>query len=159
MPQIEDSYDVITTTLMNHHILPDEEFINFLKYVRRVGKKAFIFNDLYRSVPNYLMSYIFLNLLRGEIGTYTCYILDLIYRVLPFELISLPLKFAKELSNRPGNSLIVDGGIKSIEKAFTVSELKEMFRLAGYSNDSLSCEYYFIPGRLTCMVLLSDNHE
>merc|ERR1712107_331519 len=43
------SFDVITTTFVNHEIFPDAEFVDFLRRVRVVGRKAFIFNDFVRS--------------------------------------------------------------------------------------------------------------
>ncbi|CAM9160102.1 unnamed protein product, partial [Ectocarpus fasciculatus] len=54
MVQDEDAFDVVTTTFVNHHIFPDEEFVKFLQYVRRVGRVAFIFNDLDRSLKCYV---------------------------------------------------------------------------------------------------------
>jgi ubiquinone/menaquinone biosynthesis C-methylase UbiE len=150
MPQIENSYDIITTTFVNHHIFPDEEFINFLRYVRRVGKKAFIFNDLYRSVPSYVMSYLFTNLLRNETAPYLCSFLETVQIVLPLDLVSVALQAARVLSNRPATHLLIESGLKSIEKSFTVTELKEMFNLAGYPESALQCDYFFVPGRVVC---------
>merc|ERR1712107_330729 len=43
------SFDVVTTTFVNHEIFPDTEFVDFLRRVRVVGRRAFIFNDFVRS--------------------------------------------------------------------------------------------------------------
>ena len=157
MPQIENSYDVITTTLVNHHIFPNEEFINFLKYIRRVGRKAFIFNDQYRSVPNYAMSYLFLNSLRNETSSYVCSFLEIVQFIIPLDLFSFALKIGRALSNRPSTNLIIDGGLRSIEKSFTMTELKEMFKLAGYPDGALQCEYYSLTGRAVCYADLTES--
>ena len=157
MPQIENSYDIITTTFVNHHIFPNEEFIKFLKYIRHVGRKAFIFNDLYRSVPSYVMSYMFLNLLRNETSPYLCSFLEIIHFIFPLDLISVALQTGRVISNRPSTNLIIESGLKSIEKSFTVTELKEMFMLAGYPDNALQCDYYSVPGRVVCSVDLEES--
>jgi hypothetical protein len=150
MPQEEHSYDVITTMGVNHHIFPDEEFVRFLKHVRLIGKKAFIFNDLYRSVPLYAVSSLFLNGLREGTAPYLLPFLSAVHSFLPLELLSDALAMGNVIANRLGADLIIDGAIKSMEKAFTVSELREMFRRAGYPDESLKCEYFVIPSRMVC---------
>jgi hypothetical protein len=155
MPQEENSYDIITTTLVNHHIFPDEEFVRFLRHVRHIGKTAFIFNDLYRSVPAYLLSFLFLNSLRERIAPYILPFLSLVQPFLPLELLSDALTMGGAIANRVGTNLIIDGGIKSMEKAFTGVEMREMFQRAGYPDNALECEYFFVPSRVVCFVDLS----
>ena len=53
----ENSVDVITTTLVNHHIFPDDEFDEFLRRVKINARRAFIFNDVYRSFFCYSKAY------------------------------------------------------------------------------------------------------
>lgn len=156
MIQTENSYDIITTTLVNHHIFPDEEFINFLKYIRKVGRKAFIFNDVYRSFPIYFMSLCFLNFIRDDTrANYTRSFFQYLYdNIYPLEVFKISYEMIDVISNRPGSSLLIDGGIKSIEKSFKYSELVEMLKLAGYPDNSLECDFSYIPGRISCYVSL-----
>ena len=48
LQQEENSYDVVTATLVCHH-LNDEELIAFLKNAKNVAKKCIILNDLHRN--------------------------------------------------------------------------------------------------------------
>lgn len=53
----EKSYDILTTTLVLHH-LKDEEIIEFLKKAKSIAKKAIIINDLHRNWIPYFFSMI-----------------------------------------------------------------------------------------------------
>lgn len=47
LDELEDSFDVVTATLVCHH-LSDHEMISFLRESCRIAKKAVIINDLHR---------------------------------------------------------------------------------------------------------------
>lgn len=49
----EKSFDIITSTLVFHH-LTDEEIVNFLKKSSLIAKKAIIINDLHRHWISYI---------------------------------------------------------------------------------------------------------
>lgn len=123
------SYDVVTTTLVNHHIFPDEAFVDFLKQVARVGKDVFIFNDLYRSSKCIATNEFSLTALR-----YLPF--ELLYWISPdvmaryVDLFKLP---------RLGLSLFIDGGLLSMHKSFSLSEYRAHFLAAGYPEDALQC--------------------
>jgi len=120
----DNSVDIITTTFVNHHIFPDEEFVSFLRKVSRVGRKAFIFNDFYRSsfclakysFQTFSLRHLPLSILErggGSIAT--------LFRV------------------RPGKELVLDGGILSMKRSFSQRDYVEMFEVAGYPDGSLQC--------------------
>lgn len=130
------SVDVITSTFVNHHIFPDEEFVDFLKRVAVIGRQAFIFNDMHRSMKCILSNEATFFTLRKlgpkNIQTFASY---------------LPSFMAKSITRyshvfvegRPGMDLAIDGGILSMRRSFTLSEYEQMFALAGYPAGALKC--------------------
>lgn len=59
---LPDAFDVVTTTLVCHH-LNDEELINFLKNSYKISKKQVIINDLHRHPIAYSFFYFISKLL------------------------------------------------------------------------------------------------
>ena len=122
------SVDVITTTLVNHHIFPDEAFVEFLKRVAVVGRQAFIFNDHHRSLKCILATDI--QMLTGKyIG------LSNLHRhaaYLPPSLAVTVARYEPIFRNRSRNAaeLLIDGGMLSLRRSFSLSEYKAMFVLA-----------------------------
>ena len=59
-------------------------------------------------------------------------------------------------STRPGLDLILDGGILSTARAFTITELYAAFDRAGYNKTAISCttseDIPLAPCRLACIV-------
>jgi len=51
----EKSYDIVTSTLVCHH-LTDDQIVDFLKRAQKVAKKKIVLNDLQRSWVSYLAS-------------------------------------------------------------------------------------------------------
>lgn len=150
-----NSFDVITTTLVNHHIFPDSAFIEFLKKVATVGRKAFIFNDYHRNLKC-IASNDILFLALQYIGYNN---LLKIHSFLP-ESLSRPIAryqhiFEKE---RISLQLIIDGGMLSMRRSFSIDEYHDLFRLAGYPKEALQCQqldpWYFDPVT-TCRVVCS----
>lgn len=145
------SFDVLTTTFVNHEIFPDADFVEFLRRVRVVGRKAFIFNDFVRSF-GCLTS---MSLLRSlaEYG-----------RMLPGVEAWLPgdlsVKAAVFLSQPPPVlEFILDAGFQSMKRSFTVEEYHSLFGEAGYPKGSLTCsrgegfywqDFFGASCRLTC---------
>ena len=154
MVQEEDAFDVVTTTFVNHHIFPDEEFVKFLQYVRRVGRVAFIFNDLNRSLQCYVKTLVGLNIIRYVGAAVLLPMIDLLYKLYPpgTELMDFTRSYLTVLHNRPGLDVIADGGILSVARSFSYSELQEMFRRAGYPDGSMRCEMYDVSCRYVCYV-------
>lgn len=142
------SVDVITTTLVNHHIFPDEAFVDFLKRVANVGRLAFIFNDVHRSpkclffndiqafaaqyIPNIVLfplsSMLSAAFLHGD---------DVAMRY--NELFSNPNPQSSWWTKRPGMSLFAEGGRLSMRRAFTFEKYLSMFKEAGYPSDAIHC--------------------
>lgn len=130
------SVDVITTTLVNHHILPDEQFVDFLKRVAVIGRHAFIFNDMHRSLKCVLSNEAAFLALR-HVG--------------PSNLLKLaqymPQFLAKAITRyehiftegRPAMDLFIDGGRLSMKRSFSIPEYERMFALAGYPAGALKC--------------------
>ncbi len=52
-----NSFDVVTATVVCHHI-PDDELVTFLQECHRIAKKAVIINDLHRHPLAYLSFYL-----------------------------------------------------------------------------------------------------
>jgi 2-polyprenyl-3-methyl-5-hydroxy-6-metoxy-1,4-benzoquinol methylase len=156
MVQQEDSFDVVTTTLVNHHIFPDESFIEFLKYVRRVGKVAFIFNDLNRSPQCYIQTFIGLNIIRYIGSKIFLPVVNILSVMCPaIEFFDFTRRYLSVLYDKPGLDMIIDSGILSMARAFSRSELDMMFQRAGYPADALHCEEYATSCRYVCYADLS----
>lgn len=129
----ENSYDIITTTFVNHHIFPDEAFIDFLVRVRSVGRIAFIFNDLHRTSICVAKTSLALTLIR--------YLnVDRIIARSHEHGNSVLLKLLRVFRSRLGRSLAIDGGILSAKRAFSIPEYYDLFRRAGYPDNALQCE-------------------
>lgn len=129
----ENSYDIITTTFVNHHIFPDEAFVDFLVRVRSVGRVAFIFNDLHRTSVCVAKTSLALTLVRY---------LDvdhIIARINELGSSSVLSQLLRVFRSRPGRSLAIDGGILSAKRAFTIPEYYDLFRQAGYPDNALQC--------------------
>lgn len=152
----EGSVDVVTTTFVNHHIFPDAAFVDFLRLVKRTGRQAFVFNDLIRSFPCYMKAVLLMSMPRYGFD-------DAIFAV--FDFFRLPLlRNAKELSavmrpSRSGFSLASDGATLSVARSFTMDELIDVFRLAGFPDGSLNCsirDSWFDAGlcRVACYAAL-----
>jgi 2-polyprenyl-3-methyl-5-hydroxy-6-metoxy-1,4-benzoquinol methylase len=154
MTQTDDSFDVITTTFVNHHIFPDEEFVNFLKYVRRVGRTAFIFNDLYRSPICYAETVIFNEIIRRTDASLPIQVLQLLNSFSPLAALQSIISILEaHIPRRSGYDLFLDGGVLSVARSFTLEELKSHFAAAGYPSTALSnCEVFTTPCRVVCFV-------
>jgi 2-polyprenyl-3-methyl-5-hydroxy-6-metoxy-1,4-benzoquinol methylase len=155
MVQEADAFDVVTTTFVNHHIFPDENFVEFLRYVRRVGKVAYIFNDLNRSPICYAKTMVGLNIIRYVGSDLLIPMLDLLYLIYPpgTKFLDFARRYLSVMQqDRPGLDLIKDGGILSMAKAFSISELANLFMEAGYPADALKCELNEESCRHTCFV-------
>lgn len=152
MVQDEDAFDVVTTTFVNHHIFPDDSFVTFLQYVRRVGRVAFIFNDLNRSPLCYSKTVVGLNIIRYVGSTLLLPIIDFLFMIYPpgSEFLDFARRFLSVLYDRPGLDMIVDSGILSVARSFSRSELNDMFRRAGYPEGSLQCDDYVTSCRYVC---------
>ena len=155
--------DIITTTSINHHI---SSFTDFLRRVKSTGKRAFIFNDLVRSPGCYAKAYLFLEIIR-RVGIEPFVHFS---RFLPsFVLSPTSLKAIDDYglifaATRPGLDLVIDGGILSVARSFTMDELKTAFRDAGYKEGALHCdvqswmEQWLVLGlcRMGCYASLTD---
>jgi 2-polyprenyl-3-methyl-5-hydroxy-6-metoxy-1,4-benzoquinol methylase len=163
-PELDEpnkSYDIITTTFVNHHIFPNEAFIEFLKKVANVGRKSFIFNDYHRSLKSLAVNTLSLYALRF-VG------IDNISKIVGFLPISSSestvLSHFKDIfHDRPGMDLMIDGGVLSMKRSFSIAEYEIMFAKAGYPADALTChrldKWYsiFDTCRVVCHVDLSWN--
>jgi 2-polyprenyl-3-methyl-5-hydroxy-6-metoxy-1,4-benzoquinol methylase len=156
----ENSVDVITTTLVNHHIFPDEEFVEFLRRVKINAKKAFIFNDVYRSFTCYAKSYVMGEAVRLVGIKNMLRPLKLLHGLFPTsKQFSHALAFEDVMrSDRPGLELIIDGGILSTARSFSMPELMAALRGAGIAEDRVHCttseDVVLAPCRLACIVNL-----
>lgn len=148
----DNSFDVITTTFVNHHIFPDEEFVNFLKYVRRVGRKAFIFNDLQRSFSCYMGVAFGATVIRLFGTNYLKSLVGLVQLAAPQnKYLDTAYRYLSVFDNsRPGNELALDGGILSVARSFTNKELVDMFQRAGYHENALKCHSIATHCRVVC---------
>jgi hypothetical protein len=167
LAEMRKSFDIVTTTMVNHHIFPDEVFVEFLKQIAVVGKKAFIFNDFHRTTGCILMNdlqfliirHIGLDTVAGFVDTVVVPIvanIPILRRPLS-GIIDSATRYKDIMSNsRPGIDLVVDGGMLSMRRAFSLAEYKKVFAQAGYSAQALNChrmdEMWFVPGD-TCRVI------
>eukprot|EP00928_Gymnodinium_smaydae_P054703 TRINITY_DN38437_c0_g1_i1.p1 TRINITY_DN38437_c0_g1~~TRINITY_DN38437_c0_g1_i1.p1 ORF type:complete len:337 (+),score=55.64 TRINITY_DN38437_c0_g1_i1:63-1013(+) len=146
------SIDVLTTTFVNHEIFPDEDFVEFLRRVRTVGRQAFIFNDFVRSF-GCLSSMSFMRDFAGYAS------------ILPAGLDSwLPgdLKVkARAFLSLPPHVLdfVLAAGQQSMRRAFTMTEYQALFKQAGYPDSALKCDrgkgfylqdFFGVSCRVTC---------
>lgn len=173
----DNSYDIITTSMMNHHIFPDEAFVDFLRRVARVGRRALVFQDFHRSVKC-LASNLFnlksvryighenLKLLSDHVLPYVPILGgNDVYG--PYRNLFEPIKTANgTLVQRPGQELFIDGGLLSMRRAFSTEEYMRMFAAAGYPVEAVDCreldKWYEVTQancRLLCVVDLRwSNH-
>lgn len=165
-PQLNEGYksfDVVTTTFVNHHIFPNEEFVAFLEKVAFVGKQTFIFNDYYRSLKNIILNDIQLLSLKyigiNNLINLATYIpsFSLLYSIREDIFERLNMLKSVFYDNRAGFDLVVDGGLLSMRRAFSYEEYVEYFKLAGYPEGALTCKtlnkWYEITE--TCRVVCS----
>jgi len=125
------SVDVVTTTFVNHEIFPDANFVDFLRRVRHVGRKAFIFNDYVRS-PGCLVGVATMSSVAGYL------------REAPGVAAWLPgalqARAADFLAQTPSvQRLLLDGAFQSMRRSFTMGEYEALFRQAGYPEGALRC--------------------
>lgn len=170
LKEMRKSFDLITTTFVNHHIFPDETFIEFLRQIAVVGRKAFVFNDFHRSTGCILdneMQFLALRYIGIE---NTVKYIDKIKSHLPSSLLSsLPMidhvgtlanRFKEAFaSHRPGLSLVADGGRLSMRRSFSLKEYTRMFKAAGYPDDALVChrlDRWYMPGDSCRVVCVAD---
>jgi 2-polyprenyl-3-methyl-5-hydroxy-6-metoxy-1,4-benzoquinol methylase len=131
------SVDVITTTLVNHHIFPDEQFVDFLKRVAVIGKQAFIFNDMHRDLKCLLSNDATMSAVKylgmGALKTVASY--------LPSVLADTLLRYEHIFSHASPSAvgLFADGGMLSMRRSFSLAEYDRMFELAGYPLGALQC--------------------
>jgi ubiquinone/menaquinone biosynthesis C-methylase UbiE len=136
----DKSVDVITTTFVNHHIFPDDQFVDFIQRVAKVGKKAFIFNDYHRS--------------RKCIATNDAMLLGVQYigmdnlvaisQYLPEKVRKTATGFQHVFTSARQNNagvmgLFADGGRLSMRRSFSIEEYHALFAAAGYPADALRC--------------------
>lgn len=130
------SVDIITTNLVNHHIFPDEQFVEFLRRVAVVGRQAFVFNDLHRSLKCILSTDASFLLLR-HLG------MEKLLKVaafLPPFLGDALVRYKDILYNdRPALDLFIDGGMLSMRRSFSIAEYEQLFAQAGYPPGALQC--------------------
>lgn len=130
------SVDVITTTLVNHHIFPDEQFVDFLKRVAVIGRQAFIFNDMHRSLKCVLSNEATFLALR-HIGSQN---LLKLAAYMPEFLAKTITRYERIFTEgRPGMDLFIDGGRLSMRRSFSIPEYEKLFALAGYPAGALKC--------------------
>jgi 2-polyprenyl-3-methyl-5-hydroxy-6-metoxy-1,4-benzoquinol methylase len=131
------SVDVITTTLVNHHIFPDEQFVDFLKRVAVIGRQAFIFNDMHRSLKCLISN----DATMSAIKYLGVDVLKTVASYLPSALADTLLRYEHIFSHAspPAIGLFADGGMLSMRKSFTLAEYERMFELAGYPRGALQC--------------------
>jgi len=175
-----DSFDVITTTLVNHHIYPDSAFVDFLRRVRVVGRRAFVFNDLIRSGPCYTKSVMHATAIRTVGARPSLWVMEAVeaavQRVVklhpllesslafPLEQLSTSVRFLRIFAvDRPAVDLTLESGVASVEKAFTHDELRGLLAEAGYKDSALQCSYsgeewfnLVDPCRMACILDLRD---
>jgi len=126
-----NSVDIITTNFVNHEIFPDANFVEFLRRVSLVGRKAFIFNDYVRS-PGCLVG---TSLLRS-VARYG-QALPGVEAWLPG---ALQARAAVLLSQAPSvQQLLLDGALQSMRRSFTIDEYDALFTQAGYPAGALKC--------------------
>lgn len=132
------SVDVITSTFVNHHIFPDDQFVDFLKRVAVIGRQAYIFNDSHRDLKCYLSNEMLFNSMK-----YLGY--DTLLWIISNNL--MPASHAAAfkryqhimLPGRKGLSLTIDGGLQSMRRSFSIAEYHHLFAQAGYPPGALKC--------------------
>lgn len=151
-----NSFDVITTTLVNHHIFPDSAFVDFLRRVRVVGTRAFVFNDLIRSGPCYTKSVMHVTAIRTVGARPSLWVMEAAVAVVqrvatlhplleatltfPLAQLSTSVRFLRIFAaDRPAIELTLESGLASVERAFTHEELRSLVAEAGYDESALQC--------------------
>lgn len=176
-----NSFDVITTTGVNHHIFPDSAFVDFLRRLRVVGTRAFVFNDLIRSGPCYTKSVMQATAIRAVGARPLLWIMETAVAVVqrvtllhplmeftlafPLEQLSTSVRYLRIFSeDRPAVELTLESGVASVERAFTHEELRALLAEAGYKENALQCSYsgeawYNLvdPCRMACILDLRDS--
>jgi len=171
-PELEEpekSFDIITTSFVNHHIFPDQAFVDFLRRVSRVGKRAFVFQDLHRSVKCLASNSFNLNAIRyvghENLKFLSEYVLPYVpllggpdvygpYREL-FEPV-LATDGSGARGQRPGQELFIDGGLLSMRRSFSTEEYYHMFAEAGYPAEAVDCrelDKWYEVTQATCRLL------
>jgi 2-polyprenyl-3-methyl-5-hydroxy-6-metoxy-1,4-benzoquinol methylase len=148
------SVDVITTTLVNHHIFPDEQFVEFLRRIAVIGRQAFIFNDMHRS---------FKCLIANDINMMAVKHLGVdgvtkLAQYLPESLANTVLRYQHVFAKRSKEAigLFADGGMLSMRRSFTLYEYKKLFKQAGYPEGALQCrrlDHWYQTLDATCRVV------
>jgi hypothetical protein len=140
LASMKNTFDLVTTNLVNHHIFPDEAFVEFLKQVAIVGKKAFIFNDFHRTAGCILANDVMFSAVRYIGLENIVAVTNKLKGLLPFIDVDGVNRYRNIMnSSRPGIDLVVDGGMLSMRRSFSLSEYKTMFQRAGYPDNSLQC--------------------
>lgn len=130
------SVDIITTNLVNHHIFPDDQFVDFLRRIAIVGRQAFIFNDLHRSTKCIISTDSSLLLMR-HLGMRN---LLKLASYLPQSLGDAIARYRDVLyDGRPGLDMFIDGGMLSVRRSFSIAEYEKLFAQAGYPVGALQC--------------------
>jgi hypothetical protein len=118
---------------VNHHIFPDEAFVDFLRRLRVVGRRAFIFNDLERSGLCYVKTIAQTEAIRLVGGKPLQYVveyvealtrmimalhpaLDSVLSPLQVQLLAAARFVRIFAEGRPGTSLTLDGAVTSVER-------------------------------------------
>lgn len=131
------SVDVITTTLVNHHIFPDDQFVDFLKRVAVIGRQAFIFNDMHRSLKCVLSNEASFFALRYVGATNLLKLAAYMPGFLAKAITRYEHIFTEGRSG--AMDLFIDGGRLSMRRSFSIPEYETMFALAGYPDGALKC--------------------
>jgi ubiquinone/menaquinone biosynthesis C-methylase UbiE len=163
-PQLSEpdkQFDIIVTNFVNHHIFPDEEFELFLKQVGRVGRRYFIFNDFERSLFCIAANHLLFSSFK-KFGANV--VLDLASKYSPFPMSADAIESINAykrildsgLRSKESLDLLYDGGMLSMRRSFSMREYRDMFKRAGYPEDSLKCHSMFNlsdPISYTCRVV------
>jgi ubiquinone/menaquinone biosynthesis C-methylase UbiE len=128
------SVDVITTTFVNHHIFPDEQFVEFLRRIATIGRQAFIFNDFHRTFKCLIANDIHMLAIK-HLGVAK------IAQYMPESMANAALRYQHVFLNRSQEAadLSADGGMLSMRRSFTLTEYKKLFKQAGYPEGALQC--------------------
>jgi len=135
------SFDVITTTYVNHEIFPDEAFVDFLRRARVVGRKALIFNDYFRSFSCLVPAYLWFSLSAHGHMAARLRLEDWLRVLITDEYRSeMKARQAVPLAQTPAAlKLASDGGYQSMRRAFSLDEYRQVFRQAGFPASALKC--------------------
>lgn len=132
------SVDIITSTLANHHIFPDEQFVDFIKRVAVIGRQAFIFSDSHRDFKCYVTNELLFNSMIHLGYDTMLWIAKL--NLMPASHAAAFRRYQGILStNRVGMSLALDGGLLSMRRSFSIPEYYRLFAEAGYPAGALKC--------------------